>query len=64
MIVIDNKFSIGEIVYLRTDEEQHQRIVTEFKIMSGNLVFYGLNRGLEFSFHTETEISRSKVLQL
>ena len=38
-MVIDNKYNIGDIVYLRTDQEQKQRIITAIKINPGNLIY-------------------------
>lgn len=57
MMVIDNKFSIGQIVWLKTDTEQLQRIVTAIKICGDNSFFYELSCGKECSDHYDFEIS-------
>lgn len=61
-------FELGEIVYLRTDKEQIERIVTERKEQIGGSTLYGLSTDLTFSFHYPIEISRDydecKVLDL
>ncbi len=57
MIILDNKFDIGQIVYLRTDIEQLQRIVTAIKFCGDGSIFYELSCGREISDHYDFEIS-------
>ncbi len=57
MMVIDNKFSIGECVYLKTDVEQNMRLVIEIAVMPGGLVWYKLCLGTEVTEHYDFEIS-------
>jgi hypothetical protein len=56
MMVIDNKFSIGQIVYLVTDSEQLKRIVSRIIVTPTGLV-YELNSGVVQSSHYDFEIS-------
>lgn len=60
-MVIDNKYNLGDIVYLITDEEQEKRIVTQIKLFPGGLI-YQLAIGNEHSEHYEIEISKEKQL--
>jgi hypothetical protein len=56
MMVVDNKFSIGDYVYLVTDLDQLKRVVVSILITDGSLI-YGLNCGMSFSEHSACEIS-------
>ena len=51
------EFELGSIVYLSTDPEQLERIVTERKEQIGGSTQYGLSTDLVFSFHYGVEIS-------
>lgn len=64
MMVIDNKFSIGEIVYLVTDDEQKPRIVTYIKIKPGGSVSYELTNGAFCSEHYEFELSAEENIEM
>lgn len=59
---IDNKHSLGEVVYLLTDDEQLKRVVTSINIRSGGYIAYELSCGINTSYHVETEISKQRVL--
>lgn len=59
-MLIFNKFDIGQIVYLRTDEDQMPRIITEISIRHDNFLVYQLSCGTVNSFHYEMEISEEK----
>lgn len=61
-MVIDNKYSIGEVVYLLTDDEQLMRVVTAISIRSGGYMAYELTQGTRESWHTEIEITKQKTL--
>ena len=39
-IVIDNKFEIGEFVYLITDPEQLQRVITGIVVRPAGVLYY------------------------
>ena len=59
MKVIDNIFEIGQIVYLKTDTEQRERIVTGFCIRPTGQS-YELIQGNVGSWHYDFEISTEK----
>lgn len=61
-MVIDNKFDIGQIVYLKTDEDQLPRIITGLTIRGNNVLVYCLSSGTSESWHYDFEISEEKVL--
>lgn len=51
------KFEIGEIVYLKTDNEQLERFVTGVNIRVGS-ISYALTNGTNESWHYDFEISK------
>lgn len=53
---MNNKFNIGDIVYLIHDTEQLPRMVTGINVRSNGLI-YLLNLGITESFHYDFEIS-------
>lgn len=59
MMLIDNEFSIGETVYLRTDAEQEPRIVTKL-LVSPLGVTYCLSLGERDTCHYAVEITRER----
>lgn len=59
MMVVDNKFEIGQIVYLKTDAEQQDRMVVVIEIYKFGLM-YRLNCGSVDSIHFEFEITNEK----
>lgn len=59
MMVIDNDFYLGQVVYLKTDIDQLERIVTSFTI-SKNDVFYFLSCGIDLTTHSACEITETK----
>ena len=61
MMVIDNKFNISEIVYLRTDVDQSPRVVCSISVYPTELV-YNLSCGTVQSGHYGFEISTEKNL--
>lgn len=60
-IEIDVEFEPEQVVYLKTDPSQHERIVTEYKV-GHNLLLYCLSCGTEFTSHYACEISKEKDL--
>lgn len=58
-MVVDNKYNIGQTVYLKTDLEQSPRMITKIVIIPNSL-FYVLNDGITMSEHYEVEISEEK----
>ena len=59
MIPIDNKYNIGETVYLKTDPEQLERLVIAITINPHGLI-YKLSCGNTFNDFYDVEISREK----
>jgi hypothetical protein len=59
MKVIDNKFELGQIVFLKTDTDQKERIVTGFCVRQYGQS-YELMQGNAGSWHSDFEISTEK----
>lgn len=53
------KFEIGQIVFLRTDNEQLARIVTRYTVCVTGIT-YELSFGTTTSWHYDFEISENK----
>ena len=58
-MIIENKFNIGETVYLVTDEDQKPRIVTGINVTANGLR-YNLVNGITDTYHYELEMSSEK----
>lgn len=58
-MIIETKYDIGDIVYLKTDINQKERMVTTIGITPGNHV-YTLSCGDDSSEHYEIELSDTK----
>jgi hypothetical protein len=56
-MVIDNVYEIGEVVYLKTDQQQLPRIVYCIKVYK-NEALYELASGTTTSSHYEFELSK------
>lgn len=61
-IIIHAEFEIGEIVYLRTDQEQLSRLVMGYRFQSRDTLLYDLMCGTLQSCHYELELTREKNL--
>lgn len=59
MITVDNKYGVGDIVYLRTDKDQLQRIVYAIKVTKADII-YELCQGTTTSSHYDFEITTEK----
>jgi hypothetical protein len=59
MMVIENDFNIGEAVYLKTDNDQNERVVTGIQVSPHGL-FYRLVNGTTETWHYNIEINREK----
>ena len=57
----DHDLCYGQIVYLKTDEEQRPRMITHYKTDIHGGDFYGLSCGVDFSWHFPEEISITKI---
>ena len=55
-MVVDNKFSHGETVYLRTDKEQQPRIIFCIKVFKSDIL-YEVALGTTVSAHYDFELS-------
>lgn len=60
MIMINNAFELGEIVYLKTDIEQKPRMVCSVQAFLEGEVLYHLISGTYTSSHYAMEITRDK----
>lgn len=53
---------LGSMVYLKTDKEQEQRIVTAVNLTLGGGLSYQLTKGERASYHYEDEITMEQNL--
>lgn len=58
MLNIDNKFDIGQVVYLKTDSEQSQRLCVGIYVSKCELL-YEVILGTTVSRHFDFEISET-----
>lgn len=59
MMVIDNTYNLGQEVFLKTDADQHTRLVTSINIRKGRIT-YELSYGASTSWHDDFEITEEK----
>lgn len=64
MIVINNRFEIGQIVYLTTDKEQLPRLITGIKVCKEGELLYEIMQSTLQSLHYEFELSAEKNIEL
>lgn len=64
MITINNQFELGQIVYLKTDPEQLQRMVVGITVNPGNSLFYRVAFEEDASSHYEIELSADKDIMM
>lgn len=62
-MVIDNKYEMGDTVYLKTDPDQKVRMVSAILIRPG-FIEYKLDCGTDFSWHPDFVISIEKNIVL
>lgn len=60
MMVIDNKFNFGDVVYLKTDPDQRSRMVSKLSILPTGAIVYELSHNTYTSQHYDFEISTQK----
>ena len=60
-MIVDTKHNIGNRVFLKTDYEQKERLVTRIQITQGNIM-YDLSCGECDSWHYDFEISTERDL--
>ena len=63
MMLLDNKHNIGDIVYLKTDTDQSERIITAIQLNANGLI-YMLVCGATETWHYDMEISLEKTFKL
>ena len=63
-INLEIEFELGEIVYLITDKEQNERIVSGLTLRPNKTILYTLACGSYESTHFEIEINRNKNYKL
>jgi len=63
-ITINTKFDLGEIVFLKTDEEETPYIIISITYDINNSIVYNLKNGCEVSYHFEKEIKSNKYQQI
>jgi hypothetical protein len=56
MMVIENQFTHGDVVYLKTDKDQSARIVYALKVYKGEIL-YEVVCGTQSSAHYDFELS-------
>lgn len=60
-MTINNKFKLGEMVYLRTDPDQFARIIVALQVTVDGGLLYKLAIGMNEQWHFEVEIARDKT---
>ncbi len=63
-MIIDNKYELGEIVYLKTDVDQVPRIVTAVVACPDDSILYELACGTTCSKHYDFEITYEKLVNV
>ncbi len=63
-MVIDNKYSIGDFVYLATDVEQTMRLITAITIYPGGHLNYSLTLCTDTSEHYDFEITADENIEI
>ena len=62
MMIIDNIYEIGQVVYLKTDTDQIPRIVISISVYKGGELLYKVASGTQTSEHYEFELSKEREL--
>ena len=57
---VSHEFNFGQLVYLKTDPEQFQRMVIGIRVYADKSIVYDLAFGTNSSCHHEVEISEEK----
>ena len=63
-MVIDNKYDIGNIVYLVTDTDQSPRMITAITVCRNAELVYELYCGTVSSRHYDFEMSTEKTVMV
>lgn len=59
-MVIDNVFEIGTVVYLKTDEDQRERMIYGICVFGKGEIVYKVCQGTTMSEHYDFELSDQK----
>lgn len=62
-MTINNKYNLGDFVYLLTDQDQKIRVITAIMVNPGSIE-YGLRCGTEDSWHFECELSLDRQYRM
>lgn len=62
-MVIHNEFELGDIVYIKNDPDQLERMVIEIKVLFNNMIMYLLAQNTSTSNHYAQELSKIKDLK-
>lgn len=60
-MTINNKFKLGETVYLRTDPDQFARIIVAIQVTVDGGLLYKLAINMSEQWHYEIELQREKT---
>lgn len=60
MMVIENKYEIGQLLFLKTDSEQKERMLVQIAIGGNNAIRYCLSSGTVETWHYDIEMSEEK----
>lgn len=55
-MMVESKYSLGDFVYITTDEDQKKRIITEIKVKVAGIM-YEVSFGTTVSYHYDFELS-------
>ena len=61
-MTIDTKYDFGQLVYLLTDRDQKERIVTSMEVHPRGNILYQITCCEHFSWHYDYEIVSTKDL--
>lgn len=59
-MLIDNKFEIGDCVYLTTDNGSLARVVTGFRVTQNQIIYY-VAQGIHETCHYDYELSKERI---
>jgi hypothetical protein len=60
-MTINNKFKLGETVFLKTDPDQYARIIVALQITVDGGMLYKLAINMSEQWHYEVELQREKT---
>lgn len=63
MMIIDNKFDIGDLVYCITDKEQQPRLITVIQITQSGLKYFA-DHGPDGNYYYDFQLSLDKNIML